>query len=349
MKAKEERRGEIEEAVLKIVKLCSDPMFYFDSNFKVIEKSRAFEKLDSRIKDLVISKSGKLKQGLIHSIKNSVRAIILKKGIGRYILHITPLCSEEKKNGLALCSIYPYKSLEKSYSPQQKKEFLNIMAHELKSPLSNIGLTIDYILMECRKEKKGAMKKICPFVRKMKKQTFQIMNMIDNYLDMSRFKEGFFEPSIERFPLSDLLDEVKELASPLFLGKEVKFKVVSGKKLPDEIESDSEMIKRILINFLANAAKYTEVGEVTLKTERKNSEIVFSVCDTGCGIQKEEFEKIFQPFKRGKNAGKRSPGFGLGLSIAKKLASLIKGEIEMESKVNKGSTFCLKIPVYEEY
>ncbi|MFB3851063.1 MAG: sensor histidine kinase [Acidobacteriota bacterium] len=348
MKATEERRGEIEEAVLKIVNLCSDPMFYFDSNFKVIEKSRAFEKLDAKIKDLVVSKSGKLKQGLIHSIKNSIRTIILKKGSERYILHITPLCSKEKKNGFALCSIYPYKSVEKSDSPKQKKEFLNIMAHELKSPLSNIGLSIDYILMECRKEKNGAMKKICPFVRKMKKQTFQIITMIDNYLDMSRFKEGFFEPSIERFSLSDLLDEVKELASPLFLGKEVKFKVVNGKKLPDEIESDSEMVKRILINFLANAAKYTEEGEVILKTERKNSEIVFSVCDTGCGIEEAEFEKIFQPFKRGKSAGKRSPGFGLGLSIAKKLASLLKGEIKMESEVKKGSTFSLKIPIYEE-
>ncbi|NMB98720.1 MAG: ATP-binding protein, partial [Thermoanaerobaculaceae bacterium] len=82
--------------------------------------------------------------------------------------------------------------------------------------------------------------------------------------------------------------------------------------------------------------------------ERKNSEIVFSVCDTGCGIEEAEFEKIFQPFRRGKSAGKRSPGFGLGLSIAKKLASLLKGEIKMESEVKKGSTFSLKIPIYEE-
>lgn len=348
MKAVKERRGETEKAMLKIVELCTDPMFYLSSDFRVIGKSKAFEKLDSKIKDLVISKSGKLKRGLIHLIKSSVRTIILKKGSQRFILHITPLCSKNKKNNFVLCSIYSFNSVEKNYPLKQKKEFLNIMAHELKSPLCNLRLSIDYIWTQCRKEKTGSMKKICPFLRKMKKQTLQVMTMLDNYLDMSRFKEGFFEPSIERFSLREMIDEVKELGSPLFLEKGVQFKVVNGKKLPDEIESDSEMIKRILVNFLTNAAKFTEKGEVILKTERKNSEIVFSVRDTGCGIEEEEFEKIFQPFKRGKNVGTGLSGFGLGLSIARKLASLIKGVIEIKSEVNKGSTFFLKIPVYEE-
>ncbi|MCX7830444.1 MAG: HAMP domain-containing histidine kinase [Acidobacteria bacterium] len=348
MRDMEERRGEIKEALLKIVELCRDPMFCFDSNFKIIKKSSSFEALDSKMKDLIIGKSGKVKPGIVASIKNSMRTFILKKGNERYILHITPFCSDEKEKGYGLCSLYPYKFIDESNARTKKREFLRIMAHELKSPLSNIGLCIDYILLECQKDKKGVMKKICPFVKKMKKQSLQVMTMIDNYLDISKFKEGFFEASIERFLISDLVEEIKELGEPLFLGKEIEFSTAVAKNTPEEMESDSELIKRILINFIANAAKFTEAGSVKFEVQKKDRAIVFSVSDTGCGIEKDEFNKIFEPFKRGRNVGKRSPGFGLGLSIAKKLASVLKGTIEVESTPKKGSTFLLKIPIYEE-
>lgn len=346
----EERRGEIEGAILRIVKLCDDAMFCFNSKYKVVEKSPNFDELDQDVKNLILTKGGKLKQSIVSPIKESIRTIILRKGKERFLMHIIPFCGQKidkKKEWLCLCSIYPYRSVEGDGS-ERKRDFLRIMAHELKSPLANLGLYIDFILNECRKENKGRLKNIFPFVKKMKRQTFQIITMIDNYLDMSKFKENIFELSLERFSLNELINEIKELSEPLFFAKDVKFKVVKGKNLPVEIESDSEMIKRILINFIANAVKFTESGRVLFKTEIANREVSFSVSDTGCGIEKEEFQKIFKPYHRGKNVGKRPPGFGLGLAIAKSMATLLKGSIEIKSKVNEGSTFTLKIPIYEE-
>ncbi len=343
----EERRGEIEGAVLEILKLCNEPMFCFDSKFKVIGENARFRSMDFSLKSLFMTKTGKLKEGVISSIKNYVRTIQLKTSKESFILHITPLCPEDKEKGVFLCSIHSCKYCEKGI-PEEKKEFLKILAHELKSPLSSIGLGIDYVLNVCKKDKKFAMKKIHPFIKKMKKQTFQLMSMIENYLDMSKFEEGIFEPTIERFSVKELLSDIKELSQPLFFGKEVKFKMEKGKKLPEEVEGDSEMIKRIVMNFVCNAAKFTEKGFVTLRTEKVDNELVFSVIDTGCGIEKDDFEKIFQPYKRGKNVGKRSPGLGLGLSIAKKLVSLLDGSIEMESETQKGSKFSLRIPIYEK-
>lgn len=349
MKKIGERRGEIEEAVLKIVKLCNEAIFCFNSQFKVVEKNKNFDELNEGIKSLVLTKSGKLKQNVISSIKESLRTLILKKDNERFIMHITYFCKQKKnkQEKLGLCSIYPYKSVE-NREILQKRDFLRIMTHELKSPLANLGLYIDYILNECRKESNDTMKKFCPFVKKMKRQTFQVMTMIDNYLDMSKFTDDIFEISLERFSLNELIDEIKELSEPLFFAKDVKFKVQKGKNLPKEIESDYEMIKRILINLISNAVKFTESGEVLFKIEKMDKELLFFVIDTGCGIEKEEFQKIFKPYQRGKNVGKRSPGFGLGLSIAKSMAILLKGRIEIKSKVNEGSTFTLKIPLNEE-
>ena len=110
--------------------------------------------------------------------------------------------------------------------------------------------------------------------------------------------------------------------------------------------TDPDKLRQIILNLLSNAAKFTEDGEIKISASRSNGSLRLSVSDTGIGIREEELQHIFEEFRQGyMSNGQKYAGTGLGLTIAKKFANLLGGDITVESEVGKGSTFTVTLPV----
>lgn len=112
--------------------------------------------------------------------------------------------------------------------------------------------------------------------------------------------------------------------------------------------NDKKRINQILVNLIGNAIKFTEEGKISLKIQKSNGNVEISVKDTGPGIKKENLDNLFKAFSRIVEPGKFKEGTGLGLYISKKLATLLEGDLFVESEFGKGSTFTLLLKLDEE-
>ena len=119
---------------------------------------------------------------------------------------------------------------------------------------------------------------------------------------------------------------------------------IKGDKIPKMIEFDSEKIKQVLINLISNAVKFTEKGKITIAIKDNKNDVQVSVKDTGVGIEKEDFEKVFDKFKQIDNKLKTEKGSGLGMPIAKGIVEAHGGKIWLESELGKGTTFYFTLP-----
>jgi signal transduction histidine kinase len=157
--------------------------------------------------------------------------------------------------------------------------------------------------------------------------------------------------SIAPFPIDDLMEELESSFVSLSKEKGLKLKVVLDEGLP-LLKTDKAKVKTILQNLLANAVKYTDSGgvELTARYHAREDEnggcVTFSVSDTGIGMGKEDLESIFEPFRMVEGLDRvKYPGSGLGLSLVRRLAELLKGTVTVESELGQGSKFTVKLPV----
>jgi anti-sigma regulatory factor (Ser/Thr protein kinase) len=344
MKMKRESGAEIESAVRKIVESSSGPMFYLDPGGSFVCGNKAYEKIRATVKKQILQKQAEAEKLLRLALAGKPVSRMGKIGNANYLLTMNPILSGKKSKYFILCTLTENGGMPAAAEKAPDSQYLlRTMAHELKTPLSNIFLTLDFLISECALKHKDDAK--LKQLQRLKKQAFQLMELIDNFLDMARSKEGLFEPYVENFELRELLDEINDTISPFAAGKGLEWKIISGRGLPKEIESDSEMLKRILLNFLSNACKFTEKGIVSLSVSGKPRAVVFEISDSGCGIDEKEMESIFEPFTRGSALGPRASGFGLGLSIARMFVNALNGQIEVESELGRGSKFTLILPL----
>jgi PAS domain S-box-containing protein len=223
-----------------------------------------------------------------------------------------------------------------------KSDFLATMSHELRTPLNAmIGYT-DLLLagipVEVPAEARQKVERIGVSGR-------HLLDLIEEILTFSRLEAGEERLDVEAIDLRQLLDEVQALSEPLALAKGIHFTCrVPGEFRP--LESDPRKIRQILINLLGNAIKFTEQGEVVLEAIEVGDQLVLRVSDTGPGIAKEHLDKIFEPFWQVQGGTtRRLGGTGLGLSVTRRLARLLGGEVTAESELGRGSTFRVELPL----
>jgi signal transduction histidine kinase len=344
---KRENGGDIESAVEKIVQSGRGPMFCLNPEGSLIYSNEAYKKIRPVVRKQIFQNQPEAEKLLGIALSGKPVSRLGKIEKINYLLTLTPITTGKKSEFLLLGTLAEYEGTQLMAEKAPNSQYLlRTMAHELKTPLSNIFLTLDFLISECA-EKHGEEGKIKQLHR-LKRQAFHLMELVDNFLDMARSKEGMYDPFIEKFEIKELLDEIEDTISPLASGKGLEWKIIKGKNLPKEIESDPEMIKRVLLNFLSNACKFTEKGAVTLSVAAKQQSLVFEISDSGCGIEKNEMESIFEPYIRGSIVGTRASGFGLGLSIAKMFVEALRGRIKVESEVGKGSKFTLLLPLKQD-
>jgi signal transduction histidine kinase len=158
-------------------------------------------------------------------------------------------------------------------------------------------------------------------------------------LDISRIESGKMEIKIAPSDIAKLIKDIKEFLLPQIQSKEIEFILDIPEKLL--VYMDKNFIERVLVNLINNAIKFTpQGGKITVKCKKEKEKAIVSVSDTGCGIEKENLDKIFQEFFRVDNPVNRTlRGSGLGLSLVRRIIDTHREKIWVESEVGKGTTF----------
>jgi PAS domain S-box-containing protein len=223
-----------------------------------------------------------------------------------------------------------------------KSEFLATMSHELRTPLN---ATIGYAELLLAGIPEPIPVAAQEQVRRIALSGRHLLELIEEILTFSRLEAG--EERVDPGPidLKTLLHEAQALTEPLALAKGIAFECHAPAE-PGTLVSDRRKLLQILLNLLGNAVKFTDAGTVQLTLLEVGGEAVFRVSDTGPGIAAEHLEKVFDPFWQ-VHAGptRTAGGTGLGLSVTRRLARLLGGDVELESEVGRGSTFTVRVPL----
>lgn len=222
-----------------------------------------------------------------------------------------------------------------------KDEFISITSHELKTPVSivkNNLWMLNYI------NKKQASKKQQHLITEANNGLSRLSVMINNLLNVSRIQQGRLKLNFTKFDLDNEIEKSIERFTPMFNTR--KLKLTKSNNKAGKVYGDKEKINEVMDNYLSNAYKYTEKGSVYVDVVNKKNFVVVTVSDTGPGIKKEDYSKIFTKFGRAKEGLKQNgqgASTGLGLYIVKYYIESMGGKVGFVSKTNKGTSFWFSI------
>jgi signal transduction histidine kinase len=225
-----------------------------------------------------------------------------------------------------------------------KSEFLATMSHELRTPLTAIigyeELLADGITGPVSDAQRHQL-------RRIKASATHLLGLIDEVLTFSRVDAGREIRRSEEVDARRVVREAADIVQPLAAERSLAFEV----ELPDEpiiMCTDAAKLRQILLNLISNAVKFTEVGGVVVAARlvEEGATVQFEVRDTGIGIAQENLGRVFDPFWQvDQNATRRVGGTGLGLSVSRRLAHLLGGEVSVGSELARGSVFRVRVPV----
>jgi len=244
---------------------------------------------------------------------------------------------------------------------RMKSEFINIISHQLRSPLTNLKWTIDFLMSETEHK---SFNKETEYFTVLKKNCARMNELINDLLIISRLEQKKFEPKKQEVSLPEILKELVLKDKHFALASNIEIKLDIDKNLP-KIFCDPSHIKIVVENLLDNAIRYSSVytsGQaqgnrksdnsefnkslIEIKLEQRNKDIYFEIKDQGIGIPKNDQKYIFEKFFRSKNILKHQiQGNGLGLNIVKSIIEKSKGKIGFVSEQDKGSTFWFTLPI----
>ena len=224
-----------------------------------------------------------------------------------------------------------------------KSQFLANMSHEFRTPLNAIlgysSMLLKGVLGPMEGEQAEGLARVDSNAR-------HLLGIINDILDISRIEAGRMPLRLSEFRLPELVGEVLAEVEPIVAQSSVHIEATVDRRLPP-VRSDRQKVKQILLNLLVNAVKFTPRGAVTLSAryDPRARELAVAVVDTGIGIAAEDQARIFEDFRQADSSPTRNHGgAGLGLSICRRLATMLGGEIRLESTLGVGSTFTLVLP-----
>ncbi len=350
----EEARKKSEEErnkSLSIVRHLVDGLLYFDEKHKlVLANPKAEEILGVKKKELMnkcISEIVKIptfkpfEKLLSKNIQNIVkRKVEVNKEL---ILEVSVIPIDIAKKGTGTLMIFHDISREKRIE-RLKTEFVSLVAHQLRTPLSGAKWALRMILDgEAGKPTQDQVN----FLEKIYQSNERMIKLIDELLDITRIEEGKYLHNPTFTDMESIVQFVFTSRKKQASIKNLKFVFKRSKKLLPRVKVDVSKIKSALENLIDNAINYTlKDGEVTISLNQVGSEVVCSVKDSGVGIFEEEQARVFSKFFRGSNVVRlETDGSGLGLFITKNVIEAHGGRIWFESAPGKGTTFYFTLPV----
>jgi len=223
-----------------------------------------------------------------------------------------------------------------------KTRFLSNMTHEFRTPVNSI-IALTGLLAERLHSDKDEKDEVF-YIRRSAEQ---LSDLVNDLLDIAKVEAGKIEVRPAPFEVRSLFGALRGMLRPLLVNQSLSLVFEDPDDLPP-LFSDESKVSQILRNFISNALKYTESGEVRVTARRTESgqAVVFSVSDTGIGIPPEHLERVFDEFAQIENPlQRRTKGTGLGLSLSKRLCELLGGTIGVQSTLGVGSTFYATIPI----
>lgn len=226
---------------------------------------------------------------------------------------------------------------------EAKSTFLANMSHELRTPLNAIiGFT------RLIREHENLPPEIADWVDTVAGSSGHLMALIEEALDLSKIEAGTMEIDRFDFDFKQMLAGLEDLFRLRAKEKGLLLEVSVDASVPDRLVGDDKKLRQILINLLGNAIKFTHAGTVRLQARLRDAgglvdRLQIDVQDTGVGIDREELEQIFEPFGQ-TETGRSHHGTGLGLTVSRKIARLMGGDITVRSRSGQGSLFTLDIP-----
>ncbi|MBJ7276906.1 PAS domain-containing hybrid sensor histidine kinase/response regulator [Marinobacter salarius] len=218
-----------------------------------------------------------------------------------------------------------------------KTKFLAAVSHDLLQPLNAARLFTSSLLEHSFGPKAEGL------VRSVSTSLDDVENLLGTLVDISKLDAGVIKPDIMAFDLRDLLNNIAREFRQMALAEGLTLDFVPSSAI---VESDSQLLARILRNFLTNAIRYTGTGRILLGCRRHREHVLLQVWDTGPGIPEDKLTEIFQEFKRIRPAGSQpDKGLGLGLAIVDKISRMLGHEVTVSSIQGKGSVFSVKVPV----
>lgn len=226
---------------------------------------------------------------------------------------------------------------------QSKAEFLANMSHEIRTPLNAI-IGLAHVALTSNPDSRQKI-----YLDKIRGSGEHLLEIINDILNFSRMEAGKLELDRSEFFVDQLIDKTLDLIWEKAAAKKLEVKVDVDPRIPKVLIGDALRLGQILINFCANAVKFTDSGYISIGVTQVRDwetrvELLFEVKDTGIGIAPEKIEQLFQPFQQvDASSARRFEGTGLGLSICKNLAELMQGRIDVKSTLGQGSNFRLRV------
>ncbi len=221
-----------------------------------------------------------------------------------------------------------------------KSQFLANMSHEIRTPMNGVLGFAELLKAQLdQPEQQRYAGMIVQSGRSM-------MHLLNDILDLSKVEVGLVTICEEAVDLSALLEECAALNRPLAARKGIALHLDPSALLAGRVLVDPFRIRQIVLNLLGNAVKFTEAGSVIVTAQSAGNRLIVSISDTGIGITPERLDGIFEPFEQADNTtSRRFGGTGLGLTISRKLARLMDGELTVCSEPGRGSRFTLELPL----
>ena len=221
------------------------------------------------------------------------------------------------------------KLIERTMSASRAKSaFISNMSHELRTPLNAIiGFTQFMITYEdLTDDQQDTMSNI-------ESSAHYLLNMINEILDIAKIEAGKMEARIEEVNVLNLVNNAYNMLKPLASDKNLEFTLSADCFEDKEYQTDPKMFQQILINLLSNSIKFTETGSVSIELSNEENNVLVKIKDTGIGISKEDVKLLFNDFTQVENImQKKHKGTGLGLSLSKKMATILNGDVKLESE-----------------
>jgi signal transduction histidine kinase len=224
-----------------------------------------------------------------------------------------------------------------------KGRFLSYMSHEFRTPLTSMQSLTGILLARLDGPLTGEQE---TQIRLIRRSVSELTEMVDDLLDLAKMDAGRITISAEWFEMVDLFSALRGIFRPIVANSSVSLIFAEPQSVP-RIYTDDKKLSQILRNFISNALKFTTQGHVSVSAIMPATDLVeFAVTDTGIGISAEHLPMLFNDFMQlDTRLQRRLRGTGLGLSLARKFAHLLGGEVGADSELGKGSRFWVRLPV----
>ena len=285
----------------------------------------------------IIMKMASLKMVYFDMIVTMIAVVVVIASIFRYQTHIY-----QKQQKAIIKSIR-----EANQAIRQKQDFVSNVSHDIRTPMDSIlGFT------ELAKKNINNPEKLTDSLEKISRASMHLLKLVNEVLDISKIDSGKTVVEEDMCSIHEIIDNVCQIMQHEINTKQLKLDIDYSMLDEDVLSCDNIRLNQILLNLLSNAVKYSyEGGEITISVIQLSSDdetkVIneFHIKDEGCGMTPEFMEHVFEPFARDKTSSVSAEGTGLGLTIAKSLAEIMGGTIEVTSELGKGSEFTAIIPL----